>query len=395
MITAGEGPIAPDERKPVPFRSSPSHPRSLRRNALRAGVGLTVLLALSGGAVPRSGLPPAAGAAHKPKVVVIGTGGTMAGVSEGRFTVQKYKPGQLPTARLIRDLQPEIGQLADVRPVDFDDDTEAVTNLYDLSRQVDRELKTADAVVVTSGTNNLEEYAYWLDITVRSQKPVVVTGSLRPWTVVGSDAPMNLYTAVDLAASGRTKCFGTVVTLNDQILGAREATKSDSQRVDAFKSRELGLLGTVDAGRVRLLRAPARVVDCAHPDRWRTPFDLARIRRNALPTVEIVPTYLGAGGAPITAAATAGARGIVVSGSPSPAQQTAAMTQLEKGVVFVAAGNTTSGSVYPQTRPGLVSAGDLMPQKARLLLMLGLASGANATQIQDWFTRYGVPQFND
>jgi len=362
---------------------------------LRAGVGLIVLLALSGGALPRSALPSAVSAGHKPKVVVIGTGGTMAGVSEGRFTVQKYKPGQLPTARLIHDLQPDIGRLADVRPVDFDDDAEAVTNLYDLSRQVDRELKTADAVVVTSGTNNLEEYAYWLDITVRSQKPVVVTGSLRPWTVVGSDAPMNLYTAVELAASRRTRCFGTVVTLNDQILGAREVTKSDSQRVDAFQSRELGLLGTVDAGRVRLLRAPARVLECAHPDQWRTPFDLSRINRNALPTVEIVPTYLGAGGAPITAATQAGARGVVVSGSPSPAQQSAAVAQLSKGVVFVAAGNTTSGSVYPETRPGLVSAGDLLPQKARLLLLLGLASGANAEQIQNWFTRYGVPQFND
>jgi L-asparaginase len=386
----------PDEGICMSLRSSLLSVRRLPHPPLRAGIGLIVVLTLSIGILPpRPAIPAAASAPRRPTVVVIGTGGTMAGVSEGRFTVQHYEPGRLPTARLIKDLQPEIARLADVRAVDFDDDAEAITDLYDLSRQVDRELLHADAVVVTSGTNNLEEYAYWLDITVRSQKPVVVTGSLRPWTVVGSDAPMNLYTAVLLAASRRTTCFGTVVALNDQVLGAREATKSDSQRVGAFQSRELGVLGTVDDGRVRLLRAPARVMECDRPQQWRTPFDLSRIRRATLPRVEIVPTYLDAGGEAITAAARAGARGIVVSGAPSAAQQRAAEAVVPRGVIFVAAGNTSSGSVYPVPRPGLVSAGDLVPQKARLLLMLGLAEGGRSEQIAEWFAAYGVPQFNE
>lgn len=124
-----------------------------------------------------------------------------------------------------------------------------------LTAAVDHALKFNDGVVVTTGTDTMEEFAYWLDLTVRSDKPVVLTGSMRPWTVIGSDAPANLYNAIHLAASGRTTCFGAVVMLNDQIHAAREVRKSDTLRLNAFSSGSSGELGVIDQNHIRVNRA--------------------------------------------------------------------------------------------------------------------------------------------
>ncbi|MCG5217075.1 asparaginase [Streptosporangium soli] len=362
----------------------------------RRRTGAALVLALTA-ATWSAGTPQAVAekGAAKPKVVVIGTGGTIAGEAESRVGFESYKPGRLPVADLVKSLQPEVGGLAEVSTAEFGGKGSSeytIAEFHDLSRLVDEKLKTADAVVVATGTQTMEELAYWLDLTVRSPKPVVLTGSMRPWNVIGGDGPANLYKAVSLAASKRTHCFGSVVLFNDEIFAAREVTKSSTLRLDTFQAPEVGQLGSVDEKRIQLLRAPARVQRCGKPESWRTPFDLAGIKRDALPRAEIVYTYGNAGGEAVTAFAEAGAKGLVFAGTPSPGQFEAAQGAVKKGVKLVAANRNNAGAVHAAV-PGVISAGDLSPQKARLLLLLSLASTDDPKKIQSWFTGYGTPQF--
>ncbi|GAB3158681.1 L-asparaginase 2 [Micromonospora sonneratiae] len=363
-------------------------------------------VATSVAAAPLTGMTAAPGfvsvAASAPKrdalakVAVIGTGGTIAGKSESRVGFQSYQPGRTPTAELVQYLQPEVGQIADVSAVDFGGKGSGeytIAEYHDLTRLVDEQLARADAVVVATGTQTMEELAYWLDLTVRSPKPVVVTGSMRPWTVIGSDGAPNLYNAIVLAASRRTHCFGAVIMMNDEILAARDATKTSTTRLDTIQSPELGILGTVDEKRVRLLRAPARTRDCAQPQQWRTPFDLATMPRDRLVRTEVVYTYADAGGEPITALATAGVKGLVAAGTPSPQQTTALMAAMQSGVVVVAANRNNSGAVYDTPGP-VIPAEDLLPQKARLLLLLALSRSSDPAQVRSLFQRYGVTEFD-
>ncbi|MEV0622974.1 asparaginase [Nonomuraea sp. NPDC050404] len=347
------------------------------------------LAATAAAAVIIFGTAPALAAEQtaKPKIAVIGTGGTIAGAAGSRVSFEGYEPGRLPTADLVKFLQPEVGKVAEVSVREFGGKGSTdytLAEYHDLSRLVDRELATADAVVVATGTQTMEELAYWLDLTVRSPKPVVLTGAMRPWTAIGSDGPPNLYNAIRLAASGRTRCFGTVVSLNEEIFAAREVTKTSTQRQDTFAAPETGRLGTIGDRGVTLLRAPART--CV-----KTPFDLSRIARDKLPKTEIVYTYAQAGGEPVKAFADAGAKGLVFAGTPSPQQFEQAQAAVKQGVVLVAANRNTAGAVHADV-PGVISAQDLLPQKARLLLTLSLATAADPRQVGELFAKYGRPE---
>ncbi len=333
------------------------------------------------------------GASARPKIVVVGTGGTIAGVSEGPAGFETYEPGKLPVARLVDDVRPAVDALADVTHEEYGTKSSgeyALVDYYDLSRRVDDVLRDADGVVISSGTAALAELAYFLDLTVQSDKPVVMTGAMRPWTVFGSDGPANLYNAVRLAASGRTRGLGITVLLNDQILPAREATKTDSLRLHTFGTREFGVLGTVDEQEIRLQRRPAR----PHPG-GSAPFDLSAIPRDGLPKIEIAGSYIDAGGEGITASARAGAAGIVFAGVPSPRQLVAAQeASAVHGVLFVAANGYGSGAMRVESaRVDVISAGDLAPAKARILLLLARASTADPVRIRGWFDAIGNPQF--
>lgn len=329
------------------------------------------------------------------RVAVIGTGGTIGGIAPSRTDFQTYKGGQLTAADLVDALRAEVGSLAELETTEFRGDSPPglkLADYHDLTMLVDQYLEHCDAVVITTGTQLMEELAYWLDLTVRSPKPVVVTGSLRPWNVLGSDGPSNLYNALVLAAGGRTAGFGTVVLLNDEILAARDVTKTSTLRLNAFQSRQFGVLGTVDGGQVRLLRAPARVRLSGTPE-WATPFDLTTIARADLPRVEIVYTYVDAGGEAIRAFVDGGARGVVVAGDPSIPQFEAIQHGVKQGLIVVAGNRNGSGAVYDTGVPGVVAAEDLLPQKSRLLLLLALARTDDVEQIASWFAEYGVPQF--
>jgi L-asparaginase len=352
----------------------------------------------------------AAAKTRKPKVTVIGTGGTISGVATSRSSFTDYRSGQITIASLVGQLQPEIGQVADVSTVQFGNKgsgSYTIAEYHALTLAVQDALKSADAVVVTSGTDTMEEFAYWLDLTVQSRKPVVITGAMRPWAavtpdgpqVIGADGPANLYNSIVLAASQSTYCYGTVLLFGDEFHAARDVTKTNSYRMDTFQSREFGVLGWVDGPNIKVGRAPARVDDCDRPKDWLTPFDLSRIQPTALPRVEVVASYQQAGGEAISGFVAAGAKGIVTagtgSGGLSSAQNNARTAAAAQGVVFVSTTRTGSGSVYgTSTTAPIIAGDDLLPQKARLLLLLSLAfAPTNVDQVRQWVTTLGNPEW--
>jgi L-asparaginase len=317
-------------------------------------------------------------------VTVIGTGGTIAGASSTRTSFQTYRAGQVPIGDMVYQLKPQIDSVAVVSTVQFGNASSGsyqIADYYDLTLAIDKALETADAVVVTTGTGTMDEFVYWADLTVRSQKPVVFTGAMRPWTVIGSDAQANLFNAIVLAASRETTCFGAVLMLNDEFHAAKEVWKSDEYRLDTFISRQVGVLGYVDGLRVRTYRAPPRIQRCGTPETWRTPFDLTRISKDALPRVEVLIGYQGAGlDEAVAAWADAGVKGIVVAGGG--VSQAARRAAEEKGVTFASTYRFRSG-------------GDLLlPQKARLLLLLSLAFAKDPAQVTTWMTELGGDEFD-
>jgi L-asparaginase len=203
---------------------------------------------------------------------------------------------------------------------------------------------------------------------------------MRPWTVIGSDAQANLFNAIVLAASGETRCFGTVNILNDEFHAAKEVWKSDGSRLHTFIDRLVGALGYVDGLDVRTWRGPPRSQLCDDLARWRTPFDVSRIQRDNLPRVEVLIGYQNAKlDEAVLAMADAGVDGIVLAGGGvSREARTAAEA---KGVVFTSTQRFRSGG------------DNLLPQKARLLLLLSLAFTSDKEQIAKWIDDIGGLEF--
>ncbi|MDO3410221.1 asparaginase [Saccharibacillus sp. CPCC 101409] len=333
-----------------------------------------------------------------PKVEVIATGGTIAGQSVDATSFANYRAGTLLIADMVAAL-PDKDKIAQVSTYQFGNSGSSaytIADLYDLSLRVDQALQTQDAVVVTSGTDTMEEIAYFLDLTVRSSKPVVVTGSMRPWTVIGSDAQANLYNAIKLAASGKTKKFGAVLMLNDEFHAAREVTKTNSYRTDTFSTPELGALGYIDESGVRVYRAPYRALLKA--DSWNTPFDLSKIGKDQLAKVEIAYSYQDAGAGAIAGFAANGADGIVTAGTGAggiskamSAERTAAVK--EHGTIFVATTRTGSGSNYSEG-DHIIAGDNLNAAHARIMLLLSLSFSKDFDTVKGWFETYGYAQID-
>lgn len=337
-----------------------------------------------------------------PSVVVVGVGGTITSTSPSRELFQTYGTPKVPINDIIQRLQPELSKIANVTSTELSNISSAQTSskdLYNLTIAIDKELANpaVNAVVVTTGTNIMEELAYWTDLTVRSPKPVVFTGSMRQSNTISFDGEANLLNAIRLAASQKTAYYGTVLMMNDEFFAAREVTKTDALRLDTFDGGRYGALGTVDENRIRAVRAPARVKD-AGTEKWKTPFDLSTIQPEDLAKVDIVYSYTEASATPITALANDGVQGIVTAGHGaggiSTAQQAARTAAIEKGVLFVSATRAGSGAVYDTGAKGIIGAGDLLPQKARLLLQLGLTFSKDQEQIRQWFSTIGMPDFD-
>ena len=332
-----------------------------------------------------------------PLVHVIGMGGTIAVNADDRLDLSDYvyvwQTGQYYTIDEFMTRIPEVAAFAQVRATQFASAGSIdfqPRHWLDLVREVN--IALADdgvaGVVVTHGTATLEETAFFLNLTVKGEKPVVVTGSMRPPSALSSDADLNLVDSIRVAALGEARDKGVLVVLNNQIHASRDVAKSHTTRLDTFASADFGALGMVSADhQVAFYRGPQR----SHTSH--TEFDVSNV--DDLARVDIVAGYLGADGTLVRAAVDAGAAGIVISGLgagySTPSIMEAVKEATGNGVV-VALSSQASGGRVAMTRgfkdAGVVVADNLSPKKARILLMLALTVTNNVDRIQQMMATY-------
>jgi L-asparaginase len=343
-------------------------------------------VALFSGGVAAASTPDAMKSGALPKVAVFTTGGTIQSKGAHRQKLTEYNDGKVTPKELIDDL-PELKSLAQV-------DVTEISNIGSGGMNTELQLKLVKAInaalakpdvagaVVTHGTGTLEETAYFLQLTVKSDKPVVVVGAMRPWTAISRDGPLNFYNAVRVAATPAAAGKGVLVLLNDTIHSARFVTKNNTTRVETFVSREIGPLGFADSDGVVFYRTPLTRFTA------KSEFDVSKL--DQLPQVDVVYGYQEASRAPIDALVTEGVKGIVYADS-SPSYSKAFSAAQAKGVVIVQSDRKGSGRVITSERSagrGIVSADNLNAQKARILLRLALTKTTDAREIQRIFDTY-------
>ncbi len=340
------------------------------------------------------GRAPIADTQATPRVHLVATGGTIANRDGGRLTAED----------LVKSI-PGVEKVAELAYEQFSNVASSQLTLdqwLNLSRRItelftDRNLS---GVVVTSGTDTLEETAFFVHLTVRDPRPVVFVGSMRTPGTLGYEGAANVLEGVRVAADPGARDKGTLVVLNDEINSARDVQKTDALRLHTFRSREYGQLGVVDRDRVVFFRQPLQ----RHTSR--SEFDVNGVK--ALPRVDVVLVYQDAPGDLIRAAVDAGARGIVMAtagaGSTSGTQNDALDYAAQKGVFIVTSTRTGSGRIAPSRGGGppgttptpaqqrrhqfTVAAEDHAPLKARVLLMLALAKTGDRAEIQRIFSEY-------
>jgi L-asparaginase len=337
--------------------------------------------------------PAAAPQPNLPNVVILATGGTIAGSGAASTTTVGYTSATVAVDALIAAV-PELKKVANVRGEQvFQIASENMNNDYwlKLAKRVNTLLAQpeVDGIVITHGTDTLEETGYFLDLVVKSRKPVVLVGAMRPSTALSADGPINLYNSVILAGSKEAIGKGVLTAMNDQICTARDVTKTNTTTTDTFKTPDLGMLGYMQGGKPFFYRQPARrhTVD--------TEFDISTL--NVLPQVDIVYGYANMNPIPLNAFVTAGARGIIHAGvgngslaDPVKAALTAAR---QKGVLIVRSSRVGQGIVARNGEANddeldFVVSDTLNPQKARILLMLALTRTSNTREIQRMFYTY-------
>jgi len=350
------------------------------------GLGLW-LAALDSAAAQPAGAVQAAEAV-RPKVRLIATGGTISNRTGGRLTADELLKSMPALDRYVRA---DAEQFANVASAEL-----TLTQWLDLARRINdafRRDSELAGIVVTSGTDTLEETAYFLNLTVRTDKPVVVVGSMRNPSTLGYEGAANLLEGFRVAAEPASRGKGVLVVLNDEINAAREVTKTDALRLQTFQSRGYGVLGVVDSDRVVYYRSGLQ----RHTAQ--SEFDVSSLKE--LPRVDVIMVYQGASGDLIKAAVDQGARGIVLAsagaGATSGTQRDGIQYAVEKGVYVVTSTRTGSGRIAASGRgrgadsdqPDYrIAAEDLAPVKARVLLMLAIAAHADGAAIQRMFSEY-------
>lgn len=333
---------------------------------------------------------PFAGASGRARVAVLFTGGTLDAQGADRLDLAWYieARARLPSGALVAGL-PELASIAEVEELPFrrlNSHALTDTDWIELAARVDRALEEEgyDGLVIGHGTNTLEETAYFLSLVLRTRKPVVLVGAMRPSSGLSSDGQLNVVNGVRVAASPDAAGRGVLVVLNDTVYAARGVTKTSTYRVHAFDDRDHGPLGHADAdGRVLWRRREERLLDVP-------PFSLAGVDR--LPRVDVVTSYVTADGTAIRAFAAAGAQGIVSAGTgagrPTPTEDEALDEVMSRGVVVCQSTRVGSGRVVRSpaiVRRGMVAGGDLAPWKARILLSLALTLTTDSVEIQRYF----------
>ena len=329
---------------------------------------------------------PAAGA---PRILVLATGGTISGTADPRSAIG-YNSGNVKGQELVRGV-PGIEKLASIS-------AEQISNVgsqdmndkiwLQLARRIQEafDRNEADGVVITHGTDTMEETAFFLQNVLHSNKPVVLVGSMRPGGSTSADGPNNLYEAVEVAASTKSRGRGVMVVMNDQIHAPRWVTKTNTTAVQTFVSPNAGAIGYVDPASVRFVLPPPQS----------TPEPLNLPAEGQLPRVDIVYAHSNMDGRQIDHAIADGAKGIVVAGEGDGDMSKEALAALDraaqKGIVVVRSSRVGSGFVnrnveVDDDKRGFVAALDLNPQKARLLTQLLVANGVtDPAKVQQAFS---------
>lgn len=331
----------------------------------------------------------------KPRVYVIGTGGSISFVGDYRtdYINYSYRNQHLAIHEMVERV-PEVQQFAEVvseQLLNVGSTDVQPAHWLELAKRINqifRQDPDAAGVAVAHGTATLEETAYFLNLTIKSHKPVVVTGAMRPPTGLGTDADVNLMDCVRVAAAPQSKGRGVLTVLNNEIQAARDVTKTNSYRLETFRSPELGLLGYADSDEeVVFYRTPTRTHTLD------TEFDIASVAE--LPRVDIAYAYAGADDLVIKALAGAGVSGIVAAGlgsGGSPPKFMAGLRSAQgQGVPVVIATQTGNGRVVRTRRfieEGYIAADNLSPKKARILLMLALTATSDPAEIQRMMLTY-------
>ncbi len=330
--------------------------------------------------------------ASRPLVVVLATGGTIAGAAPSG-TQAGYDSGQLsiramieavPGLRDVADIQGE--QIANVGSQDM---TFAI--MITLAKRIEELLEKPSlaGVVVTHGTDTMEETAFFLNLTVHSNKPVVMTGAMRPATAVSADGPLNLYNAVAVAADPEAAGRGVLVVMNDRIHGAHSLSKTNTTSVETFLSPINGLIGTVAYGKAQYFRKPFR----RHTKT--SVFSVADV--TTLPRVDILYAYADMPADLIDCSVSKGARGIVIAGGGNGNMNAETLDRAARaaaqGTVIVRSSRVPTGKVgrnveVDDDRLNFIVSDELNPAKARILLMLALLKKRSLKALQKLFYTY-------
>jgi L-asparaginase len=330
---------------------------------------------------------------QKPNIMILATGGTIAGkgtagghgYTSGQFNVQDLISAT-PGVEKIANLKGE--QLANIGSQDMND--QVWLKLANRINQLEAS-NDVDGIVITHGTDTMEETAYFLNLVVKGDKPVVLVGSMRPATAVSADGPGNLLDGVITAASPGARGRGVLVAMNDTVFNARDIVKTNTTSLETMASPERGIAGKVVEG--------DKVTWFEQSDKKHTSkseFSVANLTQ--LPKVDILYAYANMDPALIQAAVNSGAKGIVVAGvgdgnMTKPALD--ALTQAAKhGVIVVRSSRVGSGAVLRNAEVnddelGFVASGELNPAKSRVLLQLALTAPRHSAQdVQRMFTQY-------
>jgi L-asparaginase len=329
----------------------------------------------------------------KPNVVILATGGTIAGAA-ATGTQAGYTSGAVTIDTMLAAV-PGITDLANIKG-------EQIANVgsqdmtFDIMMALARRINalasssSVDGIVITHGTDTLEETAFFLNLTAKTDKPIVMVGSMRPSTAVSADGPLNLYNAVAVAADPKARGRGVLVVMNDWIQGAHSLTKTSTTAVQTFMSPLRGLVGVANYGKNDFYNSP----EWKHTTQ--SEFDVAQVSSD-LPRVDII--FAAADMPPdlIDAAVANGAKAIVIAGvgngNMNKASIEAASNAAKKGVVVVRSSRVVTGTVGRNVEVnddelGFVASDELNPQKSRILLTLALLKPRSLPEIQTLFYTY-------
>lgn len=328
----------------------------------------------------------------KQNIVVLATGGTIAGVGSSS-SGSKYAAGKVTIQELL-DATPSLSELANLKGEQLMQISSENMNdevWIKIAKKVDELTNSSkvDGIVITHGTDTIEETAYFLNLTVKTTKPIVLVGAMRPSTSISADGPLNLYNAIAVAANKESKNKGVLVVFNDDIFDARSVTKGHTSNVAAFNSPNFGAIGNVHYGKVRFYFESLRT----HTNS--SAFDIDDIE--SLPKVDIVYGHTGQDSSVVDKFIENGAAGIVFAGVGDGNIYKETLGKLiearKNNIILVRSARVGAGYVVPNAEieddeNGFVTADNLSPQKARILLKLALTNTKNPQKIQKIFWSY-------